>query len=336
MPMQTEYKLLGLSPHPFVTYTLKPHYRSELVCTDSFGFRQNYGSDGVPLDLRTVRSRYSACRLLLGGSVAFGIGASSDRTTMAALLTTPERPFINLGISAAACQQELAYYLALRHLLPEVTDVVLFTGFNEAVHAGLREAEVHPEFGGTVLGEMRMPPPPPNPLTRFVRKVRSAVNGVVGAAPAAAEEWARTEVEDNLLPPELVDMRLRATLDRTVQTMKIWRILQDALDMRVHYVLQPSIGWTTKRLTELEQSRWEEDQVQLGKAVRWLATEVVHQRLRDELETGAKEAGIRFYDANDWLADGYDDTTIFIDVAHFEDAGQQIVADELERRLDWR
>ncbi|MFD2472408.1 hypothetical protein [Amycolatopsis silviterrae] len=327
MPMQQPYQELGLAARPFVTFTLKPNFKSATVSTGPQGFREHYTEEGTPIDLRMLRSRYAECRVLLGGSVAFGIGASSDRTTMAALLSRPQLPFVNLGVSGAGCAQELAYYLSLRHLLPEVRDVVLFSGFAECVHAGLKEASVFHPFGGTVLGPQRCDPAPGR-LRRLAGAGRTRQK--------AAREWDQAQVEDNLLAPELLDSRLAGTLERAVRNMEIWRALADSLRLRVHYVLQPAIGWTPKKLTGLEQENWEHDQVHLGAAVRWLASQPVYRRAKDELSAGAAAAGLDFHDANDWIAEGYDDTSIFIDVAHFYDEGQRVLASRLEKHLDWK
>lgn len=326
MPMQPAYQELGLAARPFVTFTLKPNFKSKVVSTGPQGFREHYTAEGTPIDLRMLRSRYAECRVLLGGSVAFGIGATSDRTTMAALLGQRDLPFVNLGVSGAASPQELAYFLSLRHLLPEVRDVVLFSGFAECVHAGLKEAAVFDPFGGTVLGPQR--------CERAPGRLRRLISG--RGSRRTAREWADAQVEDNLLPPELLDTRLGTTLERAVHNLQIWRALADSLNMRVHYVLQPAIGWTAKKLTETEQSNWAHDQVHLGAAVRWLASQPVYRRVRDELSAGTAAAGLDFHDANDWLAQGYDETSIFIDVAHFYDEGQRIMADALEKHLNWK
>jgi hypothetical protein len=265
---------------------------------------------------------------MLGGSTAFGIGASSDRMTMAALLGQPDLPCVNLGVSGAGTQHELAYYLSLRHLLPEVSDIILFSGFNECVHARLPEAAVYQQFGGTVLGPQRCEPPPPGRLRRMARRVLSYQRGVTdnAAAPAA---------EDKSPAAGAIDSRLKITLDRAIRNLEIWRALEDAFGFRVHFVLQPVMGWTVKEWTEAEQANWEADQRKLGAMGTWMTSATLYEHTRDKFELGAAQAGIRFYDANEWLATGYADTTVFADICHFHDSGQRAMAGELDKNLDW-
>ena len=313
MDIDRDYAALDLEPKPFITYTLKANYRSASVCTNSLGFREQYfGGDG-PVDLRMLRSRYTDCRVMLGGSTAFGLKASSDRTTMASFLSQSGPPVVNLALIGAGTAQELAAYLALRHLMPEVRDVVLFSGINECVHAVWRPAAVFSQFGSTAVGATK-------------KVAEDAERGT------KAEEWEGADAEDAVLPPDVAERRLTTVLERVVHNLQIWRLFERATGMRVHFVLQPVLGWTAKPLTGTEKQAFESDLASFP-FVRWFARAPVYRQVRDEIATGAAEAGIRFHDANEWLAGEY--ATLFGDVCHFRDDGQRLMASYLERQLDW-
>jgi hypothetical protein len=320
-----DYGALDLEPKPFITYTLKANYKSASVCTDSLGFRQQYFAGDEPVDLRGLRSRYARCRVMLGGSTAFGVKASSDRMTMASFLSKPDLPVVNLALVGAGTQQELAALLALRHLMPEIRDVVLFSGLNECVHAVWRPAAVFSQFGGTAVGAKKEVPNRPAGRRRFLGRVPHRRQPMT-------EEWEGAKAEDAVLAPELAERRLAIVLERVVHNLEIWRLLQEAAGMRVHYVLQPVIGWTSKPLTEAEKSSFDNDLAKFP-FVRWFARPPIYRQVLDEIKAGADEAGIRFHDANEWLAE--EDVTIFGDVCHFSDEGQRLVAEQLDRRLDW-
>jgi len=311
-----DYVALDLVPKPFITYTLASNHRSASVCTDALGFRQQYFTGDQPVDLRELRTRYDRCRVLLGGSAAFGFKASSDRATMATHLSTDEFPMVNLALPGAGTQQELAALLALLHLLPEIRDVVIFSGLNECVHAVWRPAAVFSQFGGTAVGATRQEPP--EPAGKQGRYAEESIDGATA--------------EDAVLPAEIADERLAMALDRVVNNLRIWRLLEDAAGVRVHYVLQPVAGWMAKPLSDQEQAEFEQN-VAGFPFIRWFTRPVVYQQVRTEVEAGAAAAGIRFHDANEWLAE--ESRAMFVDVCHFHDDGQRVMAEHVRRHLDW-
>lgn len=66
---------------PYTMYFHPFNYRSEVVNTDSSGFR--YSALGEQRYSATDHSEINTCRVVAGSSTAFGIGASSDCYTLA-------------------------------------------------------------------------------------------------------------------------------------------------------------------------------------------------------------------------------------------------------------
>ena len=58
------------------------NYKTNSINTDSLGFRKTINSEGNPIDLDKVKSKYQDCNILMGGSAAFGMGNSSDSKTI--------------------------------------------------------------------------------------------------------------------------------------------------------------------------------------------------------------------------------------------------------------
>jgi hypothetical protein len=105
--------------------------RSEVVTTDAHGFRISHHGD-TTVDA-TGWDALDRRGLLLGGSVSFGVGATSDRATLSSLLASAtDVPFLNAGLRGANSTQELI------GAIPFVRDadvVVLVTGVNNAAAA---------------------------------------------------------------------------------------------------------------------------------------------------------------------------------------------------------
>jgi hypothetical protein len=339
-PHQRDYGFRSQDFRPFVTFVNPPNYRSASVNVDGYGLRENYDADGKYIDLGRARDEYESCTVLLGGSVAFGVGASSDRDTLAARLTEPGRPCLNFGVRAVGCRQELAVFLALRHLLPPVNAVVIFSGINECILAGSDRVALYPGYGAVFAEHVQALGAPAGggggeaasgapravhtALDRLARRGRALQKK---AAPAAAPV-ARTDA------PELdFDERLTELMTLLGDTIETWSWIQRGLDVPITYVLQPVVPWTGKVLGPVEQECYDAD-VATVPAIARLAPAEIHDRLRATLEDACVRYGVGFHDANRWFADGrYDHLEYFFDVAHLTDAGNAAIADRLREEL---
>ena len=69
---------------PYLMFMSQINYSSDVVNTDSYGFRFS-GADGK-LRIDNL-DRTSTINIFTGGSTAFGIGATSDKSTISAYLS---------------------------------------------------------------------------------------------------------------------------------------------------------------------------------------------------------------------------------------------------------
>lgn len=141
-----EYDRLPMVVAPYLTFTSGTNHRSEVVNTDGHGFRlsaarQPSGSGWVD---STSWWDYPRRALLVGGSFAFGVGATTDRHSVASALNvlTPYT-FLNLGIRAANSTQELITTIPF---LERAQAIVVCTGINNLV-VGLQSRRGHAHYG---------------------------------------------------------------------------------------------------------------------------------------------------------------------------------------------
>lgn len=116
---------------PYLMYFHPTDHRSEVVNTDTSGFRY---SELLGIQYSVANSRHAkSVRVLAGSSTVFGIGASSDAWTLPSRLAENDpdsKPWINFGGRSFNSTQELTLFTLYRHLLPKVDEIVLFSGFN--------------------------------------------------------------------------------------------------------------------------------------------------------------------------------------------------------------
>lgn len=344
-PHHADYMAHANEYRPFVDAMGQPNFRSRSLNSDELGFRVQHYRDGEPIDFNRLKSRVQACNLMLGSSTAFGVTATADRNVTPALLTQETLPCINWAVRGATCQQELILYLTLRYLLPEQRNIVLLTGMNDVCLAVMRGAIAYPHFG-SIFGEDFF-------FRQFVdyvtdayrtkleqRRLREWVDGL----------WRRSEfvrwLTRYLMRKSEKQVAQRLTLSPEEQfstvcrhlanTMETWGAIQSSSGSRLHYVLQPALGWTAKPLAPVEAECFGEDMRTIP-TVPLFTDHALYVRFRDHAKSCCDAAGIRFYDANEWFGEPrFAAEDVFTDSCHFNDRGYGLLAGMLRERLDWR
>ena len=130
-----------------------PNYKSEHVNTDDLGFRKSFSREGKSIDTMNVKNE-KICNVLIGGSTAFGMGASSDKKTISSFLSQSSIFCHNFGVRAATSQQEFLIFQNFKRLLPKIKNVFILTGVNDLALAA-EESLFYPEFGGLYAEDMR-------------------------------------------------------------------------------------------------------------------------------------------------------------------------------------
>ncbi len=81
-------------------------------------------------------------RILVGGSSVFGVGATSDSSTLASLLWSRyarSAPWLNFGGWPFNSSQKVLLFTLYRHLLGQVSEIVIFSGVNAIMVARFTE-----------------------------------------------------------------------------------------------------------------------------------------------------------------------------------------------------
>lgn len=317
---------------PYLMYFQRTNFRSQVVNTDRLGFRISHGrsshaSVGARLPEEPVR-------LLAGSSTAFGIGSSSDETTLASLLWSryaPAQPWLNFAGRSHNSAQELILYLLHRDLLPPVEHIVIFSGLNDIALAQL-PAHQRGEHGAFFFcGEYFEQMDALRAKYRTERKQPSHFG-------RRGEKRPQPEPAAPKPPlPELIDI----ATGLTSRHLEGWRSLAPA-GARITFVLQPLANWWQERPNDQEQLLFDELEViskagPFSKNYATIATHEAGRRYAEALAAVCSKAGVEFLDLNplmsrnagpaDWL---------YVDRAHFNDQGHDLAARLLAEALDLR
>ena len=78
VPYMETYDRLINRWRPFVMHSNQPNYTSKVVNTDRHGFRLTHNKDGNVIEFDTK----DPVNIFIGGSTAFGVGATKDEMTL--------------------------------------------------------------------------------------------------------------------------------------------------------------------------------------------------------------------------------------------------------------
>lgn len=300
---------------PYLMYFHPAGHRSAVVNTDASGFRYSEAG-GQRFSVADRGSAGGPVRLLAGSSTVFGIGASADRHTLPSRLTEHDprpEPWLNFGGRSFNSTQELSLFTLYRHLVPEVSEIVLLSGFNNLGLARL-PASVRGEHGAFFMCNQFFaalgPDSQPKPLRSRLRR----------GAEAPAE------------PVPSMSEQIAYATDLTLRHLDCWRALAADTGAKLTFVLQPLSGWVRPTGTTEEERLFAElDELgNFSESYGDILDPQVCADYADAIEAGAKKMGVGFVNLGPLLAEKTaPDQWLFVDRIHFTDSGHDFVAQQL-------
>lgn len=307
-------KATTLALFPYLMFQVNPNFHSDTINFNSLGFR---GHEIEPKKDNITRI------VVVGGSGAMGYGASSDKTIFTALLENKLNEsqngikayeIINAGLASAIAMQEFIC-ISLKIIDLEPDAVIIFDGFNDMVGSVINDrrpgypwrfAELEKALNISVtkafIRKRLMNYRPTKKIIEFIERKKS--------------ECIKTH-QDYSLNPEAV-LYYKKTLDRISRLLKSY-------DINPVFAYQPSVYFKTPK-TDFENMILVKESKNRTKI------------LIEMLEQGKMAMQEVAEDNNDLFIDylpvfnGFD-KDIFIDVVHFSDEGQEILAQFLYEKL---
>ena len=301
-PQMKEYDTMGVDWTPYVMFTNKKGYIGDYVATNQDGFRITYNDrcshneDGEE-DYKT--------NIFIGGSTAFGVGATDDYLTIPSLL---DGQWLNLAGRAYFSTQEYLHFLFNLKKLGKIDKVVIMSGLNNLIMYYLSN------FYSLTYG------------TFFYHDLYAT----------KMRESSRWRTLKNSLCPEKADnnFRLHKSIVTDILERDIgwWKLLSQVYGFKLYYFLQPFANWTYKEFCNEEQILFEELD---NKSKQW---KVLASEMDEDYEWFTKSISdicinknITYTDLNYFLLP--DNDWLFVDRVHLTDKGNEIIADIIERRI---
>jgi len=302
---------------PYLMYFHRAGYRSDVVNTDRLGFRiSRCAGEQASVGFRLPRG---PVRLFAGSSTAFGIGATSDAATMPSRLWSrymPGNPWLNFAGRSHNSTQELLLFLLYRDLLPEIEEIVIFSGLNNLALSRLPQSQQGDHGAFFNCGE-------------YYEQMEKLRAGHRPSRPGfGRRKAAPAELAEDSAVPGLQD-RILGAAEATARHLASWQLLAKPTGARISFVLQPLATWVREQHAPEEKRLFDElDRVSnFWQLYGDIATKQACQSYSDALRNACNKLEIPFFDINPVLAESVrEQDWLFVDRAHFTDKGNDIVA----------
>ncbi len=130
IPQMKNYDQISYEYKPFIMFFNCSNYKSKIVNTDEIGFRLNYHNNNFE-KLSSFFNQKNVT-IVIGGSLVFGFGATSDNNTISSILSKKtNKIYLNFGGTAFNSKQEILLFLNFFQNFKKIDKVIIVSGAND-------------------------------------------------------------------------------------------------------------------------------------------------------------------------------------------------------------
>lgn len=331
-----EFMHIGARWLPYTMYFHPQNFRSNTVNTDAMGFRytvwrqQRYSVN----ELHGV----TKVNLLVGGSTALGVGATSDAATVASQLSeiTGEL-WLTLAGRGYNSRQELLLFLLHRQRLPEIGKVLVLSGMNTLALEGIPDeyATEHGRYYYSYEFQHYM-----NMYNADMARQKNSFRkkNHSGSTLDKIKAWlADFNPADMILTDQdcpLAERIKRAAFEIT-HNLQQWQLLLAPDAAKLYFALQPLSYWCKKQLTAEESAVFhaiDSCPNNFYRLFQGVLGPEVHLPFFQSIQSQAND--IPCFDINQILpGSALFSQTLFVDRVHFNDQGNAELARLLQQHI---
>lgn len=340
-PQMDHYDKLGMVWNPFLMFFHTPNFVSRVVNTDEYGLRCNHylGRTIYPLNEKSLISENS---VIVGGSTAFGVGASSDEMTISSKLSNlTNTNHINMAGRAYSSSQELILFSKLASQLKKIKHVIIFSGLND-LHLSSFGLDCK-DFG----------------YFYYMRKFKNAMDLAALSKkqllirfflyPFYKDSITYNKIDKSNFLKLLLNINsikrdketkplvnIQYAISQLEKNLFIWKQLSKAYPFKLIYILQPLSIWLEKELSQEEDSLFQYlDTVSASQNLISLFNKNIYNEYTSSLSKLCEKLDIKYYDSNKILKNNFKKNDwIFTDRAHLTDLGNEKVSDMMNSIID--
>ena len=279
----------GMRWLPYLMFSQTAGFRSEVVNTDCHGFRWSILPDGSVASVEDPPGE--SCGVVVGGSTAFGVGATSDAGSVASRLAAcTGRPFLNLAARGHCSTQELLAFMLYSDALPRVSHIVVMSGVND-LYMQYAANHFDVQLGAFFYSDLY--------FDAMAQAGRSVPERLRGALRRRGRRRPRRAFETLLDEREGRRDRVIAVMRRNLSQLAALAASRSA---RLVYALQPTFPWLRKQPRAEEQALFDAREAQDPRRelmIDRVLSPANGERCAAELRKTCDELGIAFVELAD-------------------------------------
>lgn len=233
VPQMEFYDKISCEYKPFVMFFNVPNFKSKIVNTDNLGFRLNYYNN----EIKSVSSFYNKPRIsiVIGGSLVFGFGSSSDQNTISSNLSfKTNRIFVNFGATAFNSTQEILLFMNFFQKFSIIEEVIIISGANDLYLNLINNEDDWGNFFFKKKYEKIFDKH--NNQNNLILKLKKSYYKILNK-------------KVNHKPLKINFEKLK---NNYIQNFSLWSSISKSFNFKIHYFLQPMANWINKKLTDDE------------------------------------------------------------------------------------
>ncbi len=318
---------------PYAMLSGPKNYNSKYINTDKLGFRKSF-IDKTEYMVSKIDS-YEKVNILVGGSTVFGVGSTSDISTITSNLSSSSNNiWLNFGIRGANSFQEFIHLINILHSANKIGKLIFLSGINDLYMSLVNDELSHFDNGfGTNYNKIASFHPYHQSFAIFFSNLYNKdLNYMIRKGKLSMLlSIFESEVFNN--KNLNFKQRLEVFLKIYYRNFKLYKGLKVAFDIEeIIFILQPLIDWTNKRKSTNEK-KVISYLSNLQKESPWVTFKQnlnqpgLKHEIDKEFRSISEAENIRFINANNFFVDLEDDC--FVDSVHLNDNGCKIISDKI-------
>ena len=325
-PQQEIYDTMGYQWISNMMFRQTRNFRSRVCNTDSYGLRFS-SSDLKETIFQQNVSKDKA--LIVGGTTAFGVGATSDENTIPGLLSkNSEYFFYNLGGRAFNGFQEIILFQSLLDKIEGIKKIIVISGFNDLYMSFNKNFTSN--YPGPLFSDKKFLDQMNNSDLTLNRKVMKTL--------IRSKEIDFKNINKNDLIKYIFDSKFRKNYKlKTVEpsidikniikrNLKIWSLISKGLGVEVMFFFSPFIDWCKDYSKEEEQLvNYAKNK---GSLKYFIKSKNNYQDIRAIFQKQCVNFGMKFYDCNEHIKlNSKKNDWLFVDSDHLNDNGYKVISE---------
>ena len=312
VPEMKFYDQITCDYKPFVMFFNKQNFKSEIVNTDELGFRLNLFDNILKKQSDFFNS--DEISIIIGGSLVFGFGATSDKKTISSILSKKtKQTFLNFGATAFNSTQELLLFLNFFQNFKKIKKVIIISGANDLY---LNLTNTNDNWGNFFFKEKFEKI---HNFYRYRKNYKKKINNLF----LKFLKNKKKIINSKPINFNQLDLDYKKILI-------LWSSLAKNYNFDLHFYLQPFSSWIEKPLSIKENELFKildnsDDRAHL--ILKEISSLENYKHFSNILQNRTKENGINLIDLNTELKKSKNlDKSLFVDRVHMNDLGYEEIS----------